>query len=404
MMSVLQTLSRYGVSEVTGFMPAASPNKRLPPYYEPWELIIDELPQLIRSGSIEQRVRQLPQLSVSDEHLPTEADRWRAYVVTTFIGQGYVWRDMNNPQHVVPSTIAVPWLEISKHIDMPPVVSYSTACLYNWGLHDPSGPLDGDNLYSLITYTGLPDEIWFYEVSLLVEAAAVPSLKAVLHAYESIRQADNSGLLECMEVMKRALKSMADALKEMTKERCDPTKFYGQIRQFQKGSSDDLLKRWNGLLFEGASETPLKYCGASAAQSSTLPVFDIFLGVEHSGDNLDFLVQQRLHMPPRHREFLAFLQQQPSAREYIQSCNEPVLKDCYNDMAELLREFRRNHYKLVHSYIIKQTPIARSGEIKAEVRDDEGIDHDSETDGAKGTGGTALKAFLTGVRDDIKDV
>lgn len=393
-------LSKYGVSEVTGFMPRALPNKRLPAYYEPWERIIDELPQLIRNGCIEEKVRQLPLLSVKDEHLPTEADRWRAYVVTTFIGQGYVWRDIKCPLHVVPQNIAVPWLEISRRLDMPPVVSYSTACLYNWGLRDPSGPFSGDNLYSLITYTGLPDESWFYVVSLLVEVAAVPALKAVLGAYESIKQRDNGALLEGMGVMTRALKNMANALKEMTKERCDPVKFYGQIRQFQKGSSDDLLKEQNGLLFEGASEKPFQYCGASAAQSSTLPVFDIFLGVKHSGGNLDFLTQQRLHMPPRHREFLAFLQHQPSVREYIQSCNEPKLNECYDNMAECLREFRRNHYKLVNSHIIQQIP--KSSETKAEPREDQGIDHDSDTNSAKGTGGTTLKDFLKGVKDDIK--
>lgn len=393
-------LSKYGVSEVTGFMPRALPNKRLPAYYEPWERIIDELPQLIRNGCIEEKVRQLPLLSVKDEHLPTEADRWRAYVVTTFIGQGYVWRDIKCPLHVVPQNIAVPWLEISRRLDMPPVVSYSTACLYNWGLRDPSGPFSGDNLYSLITYTGLPDESWFYVVSLLVEVAAVPALKAVLGAYESIKQRDNGALLEGMGVMTRALKNMANALKEMTKERCDPVKFYGQIRQFQKGSSDDLLKEQNGLLFEGASEKPFQYCGASAAQSSTLPVFDIFLGVKHSGGNLDFLTQQRLHMPPRHREFLAFLQHQPSVREYIQSCNEPKLNECYDNMAECLREFRRNHYKLVNSHIIQQIP--KSSETKAEPREDQGIDHDSDTSSAKGTGGTTLKDFLKGVKDDIK--
>ena len=399
-----QTLSKYGVSELTGFMPAALPNKRLPSYYEPWETIIDQLPQLIRSGEIDGRVRELPQLSVSDDHLPTEADRWRAYVVATFIGQGYVWRNMSDPRHVVPAKLAVPWVEIAKRVGMPPVVTYSTACLYNWGLRDPSGPLNGDNMYSLITYTGLSDESWFYVVSLLVEAAAVPALKAVVDAYASIKERDNRALLENMEKMKRALKNMANALKEMTKERCNPEKFYGQIRQFQKGSSDDLLKGWNGLLFEGASETPLQHCGASAAQSSTLPVFDVFLGVEHSGENLDFLTQQRLHMPPLHREFIAYLQQQPSAREYIRSCCDASLERCYDEMAECLREFRRNHYGLVFNYIIKQMPNARGGEMKADVLEGEGLEHDEEADGAKGTGGTSLKTFLRGVKDDVKNL
>ena len=398
-----QTLSKYGVSEVTGFMPAALPNKRLPSYYEPWETIIDQLPQLIRSGEIEGRVRELPQLSVSDDHLPTEADRWRAYVVATFIGQGYVWRNMSDPRHVVPAKLAVPWVEIAKRVDMPPVVTYSTACLYNWGLRDPSGPLNGDNMYSLITYTGLPDESWFYVVSLLVEAAAVPALKAVVDAYASINVSDNRALLENMEEMKRTLKNMANALKEMTKERCNPEKFYGQIRQFQKGSSDDLLKGWNGLLFEGASETPLQHCGASAAQSSTLPVFDVFLGVNHSGGILEFLTQQRLHMPPLHREFIAYLQQQPSAREYItlQSCDDrDRLTQCYNEIAETLREFRRNHYALVYKYILKQIPKTKATVTIKEPEQK----RDEMNNAAKGTGGTSLKDFLNGVRNDISNL
>ena len=89
----LKPLSEYGISEEIGFLPPFMPSQRLPEYFNPWEKIIDDLPELICNKQIRGEVEALPKLEVSDKTLHTEADWWRAYVVATFIGQAYVWMD-----------------------------------------------------------------------------------------------------------------------------------------------------------------------------------------------------------------------------------------------------------------------------------------------------------------------
>ena len=52
----------------------------LPGYFAQWEDIIDELPELIKSREVRNKVRELPLLEVNEENLQREEDWWRAYV------------------------------------------------------------------------------------------------------------------------------------------------------------------------------------------------------------------------------------------------------------------------------------------------------------------------------------
>ena len=56
----------------------------------------------------------------------------------------------------------------------------------------------------------------------------------------------------------------------------------------------------------GVWDQPRQYYGASGAQSSILPALDAALGVAHPPGWLrDYLQTMRLHMPRKHRAFLA---------------------------------------------------------------------------------------------------
>ena len=372
-------LSDYGLSDKMGFMPSTEPSKRLPEYFAEWEAIIDNLPELISSGEIREKVKLLPLFEASSKTLPKEEDWWRAYIVTTFIGQAYIWMDENDKDimHSIPECVAVPWCTVSKHLDMPPVVTYATACLYNWQLRDPTAPPDGDNMYSLITYTGTEDESWFYIVCLLIEIEAVPGMEAMLNAYTAIEMQDDQALAENLTKIKDSMDHMIQQLKRM-RERCKPEVFFKKFRRFQRGSKNEPFLP-DKMHYEGVEPETQEHCGASAAQSSTLPVFDIFLGVKHTGKNLEFLQEQRTHMPRLHRKFLEELEKKPSVQEYIEASQNPELKQKFNAIADGLTTFRSEHFRIVTSYIIHFIP----GQ-------------------ATGTGGTELSSFLKGVRDDTQ--
>lgn len=74
------------------FLPDEPPLQCLPdPRYQPWEDLINKLPELIQSRRLRGIVQQLPILHT--EGLPTEQEWRRAYVILTFLAHGYIWGD-----------------------------------------------------------------------------------------------------------------------------------------------------------------------------------------------------------------------------------------------------------------------------------------------------------------------
>lgn len=82
-------LASFNLSR-NGFLPAHEPLNKIPsPYYEPWELLIHNLQGLLVSGTLRQRVENIPVLST--ERLRSEPEWRRAYVILTFLLHAYVW-------------------------------------------------------------------------------------------------------------------------------------------------------------------------------------------------------------------------------------------------------------------------------------------------------------------------
>lgn len=91
-------LEDYTVSLRNGFLPDTIPLAHLPePYYNPWECIAADLPELIRTGRIREEVEGLPVLSTDKLH--TEAEWRRAYVLLAFFTHAYIWGGQK-PQNV----------------------------------------------------------------------------------------------------------------------------------------------------------------------------------------------------------------------------------------------------------------------------------------------------------------
>ena len=83
------SLSQYNISE-NGFLPSDPPLSRLPnDYYEPWELIVKQLPELIEKQQIRAYVDAMPILTTT--HLDGESHWQRAYSILAIIAQGYIW-------------------------------------------------------------------------------------------------------------------------------------------------------------------------------------------------------------------------------------------------------------------------------------------------------------------------
>lgn len=90
MIPPIPILEEYGISPSHGFLPSVTPLDRLPdPYYDPWEVIVNNLQALLLSKRLRGLVERLPILST--DHLHGEREWQRAYSVLGFISHGYIW-------------------------------------------------------------------------------------------------------------------------------------------------------------------------------------------------------------------------------------------------------------------------------------------------------------------------
>ena len=98
-------LPQYGISK-NGFLPEEPPLQRLPQaYYQPWERIMEELPELIETQRIRQKVDALPILDTTQ--LGSEAEWQRACSLLALIAQGYIWTGPEPSQVSVSVTIEI---------------------------------------------------------------------------------------------------------------------------------------------------------------------------------------------------------------------------------------------------------------------------------------------------------
>ena len=381
-MSTELRLKDFDISEDTGFVPSSPPLTNLPKYFSRWEALARNLPALIRERRIREEVHVLPPLEFSGETLTSEREWQRAYVLLTFLAQAYIWMEGERglPDRV-PKILAVPWKETADHLGLAPCITFASTVLYNWKLLDTSGLMDENNLHAVSTFTGTKDESWFYMVDVVLELAAVPGLKAITHAYCSVMNHDHQGLAQDLLTVKGTLERMLETLLKMY-EQCDPKVFFVKIRPFQAGSKG-LQAFPAGLLYEGVDPEPMQYHGASAAQSSSVHVFDVFLGGTHTGSDAEFLQTMRHYMPAKHRDFLEALTRQPSVREYIKQCKDRDLIAGYNGAVKALAKFRSEHVILVTRYIVLQKKHSVNASLDL-----------------RGTGGTPFMSFLKQVRDD----
>ena len=372
----------FDISYKTGFVPETQPLTRLPEYFERWERIVDEVPTLISERRIRQEIANLPKLEFSSDTLKSLNEWRRAYNILTLLSQSFIWVDGEKGLvKRLPEVLAKPWHSVSERVGVPPIITYASTVLYNWGLRDPSAPIDLDNLFALHTFTGTEDESWFYMVAIPIELEAVPGMKAMLNSISAMLEHDHNLLSDALHTIATSLDKMRFSLNRMY-EQCDPKCFYVNVRPFQAGSKG-LEAFPEGLVYEGVDEKPLQFSGASAAQSSCVHCFDIFLGAQHAGDHESFLKSMRTYMPVKHRQFLEALSEQPSVREYVRKSKDSRLVKSFNDAVEAFGRFRSDHVILVTRYIVMQ----KSHSINASLEE-------------KGTGGTPFMLFLKQVRDD----
>ncbi|NWH62321.1 I23O2 dioxygenase, partial [Geococcyx californianus] len=343
-------LTRFQVSEEYGFL-LPHPLAELPVPYGPWMELAHQLPQLIASHQLRSRVHQMPQLST--RYLRGHEELHLAHLVLSFITTGYVWQEgEEGTVKVLPRNLAVPFWEVSQALGLPPILSHADFVLANWRRKSPKGCSAGPpcrNLDTIISLPGGESLRGFILVTLLVEKAAVPGIKATTEAVRAILQLDEEALHKALQELAEAIGAMSKALKRMH-DYVDPAVFYAVIRIFLSGWKDNPAMP-DGLIYEGVSEEPMAFSGGSAAQSTVLHAFDELLGICHNEESTAFLHRMRDYMPRPHRAFVEEIRRAPSLRQHVLSSRDARLRAAFNRCITALTDFRSYHITIVTKYI-----------------------------------------------------
>ncbi|KAL6800066.1 indoleamine 2,3-dioxygenase [Trichoderma sp. SZMC 28012] len=401
---------RFSLAQ-NAFLPQEKPCRQLSDkYYEPWEAIAVQLPTLIENREMRDSINRLSILST--DGLSTEPEWRRAYVMLAYMAHAYIWAG-DNPEEVLPPQITIPFLAVSAHVELPPVLTYSAASLWNFSCsgEDVSEPED---LSTLFTFTDTESESWFLLISVAMETKATGILQTIMDALEAAKTRNYSVISDALQEIAFFINSAGKLLERMH-EKCDPMTFYHRVRPFLAGSKNmGAAGLPRGIFYdEGEGKGQWRQLqGGSNGQSCLLQLLDVVLGIEHNSncvaDQKSFHHEAREYMPGPHRRFLSHVAEACNIRELamlpedeVESAEHQRLRFAYLAAVDQLCEFRSIHIQIVTRYIIlpskrKLKDVSRRNLASPTPFGTENAANDTII----GTGGTRLISFLKETRDE----
>lgn len=317
---------------------------------------------------------------------------------------------------VLPPQITVPFLRISSHLELPPVLTYAGANLWNFSCSGTDFS-DLESLKTLLSFTGTESESWFLLISVAMEAKGAEIIETMVEAIDLIKNRDYGSIIRALEALRDCISDVGVLLERMY-ERCDPMTFYHGIRPFLAGSKNmEAAGLPRGVFYDEGHGSGWwgEFRGGSNGQSSLIQFFDIVLGVDHRGQGNSspspgegsFHSQVREYMPGPHRRFLVHVARLGSIRELALASpttdEQHRLRDAYTAATDALAEFRNNHIKIVTRYIVipSKKPWAGTRQnLASSSSSSSSASSNGDSGELRGTGGTALMPFLRQSRDE----
>ncbi|XP_077629232.1 indoleamine 2,3-dioxygenase 1 [Crocuta crocuta] len=387
-----EIFKEYHIDEKVGFA-LPDPLEELPYPYDQWIFIARNLPELIEKNELRKEVEKLKLLSI--DGLKNHKSQRLAHLVLGYITMAYVWNQGGEDvRKVLPKNIAIPYCELSKKLDLPPILVYADCVLANWKKKDPNGPMTYENMDILFSFPGGDCGKGFFLVSLLVETAAASAIKVIPDLLNSVKCEDRKTLQQALRYISSCLKQAREEFRQIH-DYVDPSTFFNVLRIYLSGWKGHALLP-EGLKYEGVWDTPKKFAGGSAAQSSIFQCFDVLLGIQQSsGEEFasKFLHEMREYMPLAHRKFLQTLESAPSVRQFVLSKGDAELQTDYNECVKAMVALRSYHLFIVGEYIVKPSKKQKGRNSTSE---------ESSEPENKGTGGTSVIPFLESIRCTTK--
>ena len=351
--------------------------------------VANNLPKLLLTDRVERTINSLSKDDFDVSELldkNSEEEINLAMSQLSFIAHAYILGG-SEPKSLLPKVIAKPWVNLSKILARPPVLSYASYCLHNWYLIDESDVIDLDNVALINNFLGGIDEDWFVTIHVCIENAASEAINACQEIANCNKDSEESSVSELLKTISISITAVNKIFKRMP-ERCDPYVYYHRVRPFIFGSKDNPDLK-NGVIYEGQYDNKSQFFrGETGAQSSIMPTLDGALGVEHSEDSLrHYLNEMREYMPADHRKFIEEVESKSTVKDIIK--DSITLTDDYNQCLEEIRSFRALHLKYARTYIHNQSkqknPFGAGGST------------------IRGTGGTPFMKYLKKHRDETQE-
>ncbi len=387
------SLTDFDISPERGFLPAVDPLDHIAD--EPiLNQLGEELPKLLTARQLRRLIQDRKEImgSVADDW---GLDKFRCAMRTlSFVGHGYVWEDPDHPAARLPPSLAQPWCHVARQLGRPPVLSYASYALQNWRRLDSRKPVELGNIVLQQNFLGGLDEEWFVLVHIEIEAEAGPGLIGLVQAQNAAQDDKEDDVLIGLRMLAAAQEAMRETLLRMP-ERCDPYIYYSRVRPYIHGWKNSPALP-EGVMYEGVAsyqEKPQLFRGETGAQSTIVPALDAGLGIRHADDPLtQYLNEMRDYMPPRHRGFVAALEervdqhQRPLLYGYVYDRRRmnPKLWKAYCTCVDLLAQFREIHVGYADRYIFRQHQSHASNPT------------------AVGTGGTPFMTYLAKHLEETK--
>jgi indoleamine 2,3-dioxygenase len=307
----------------------------------------------------------------------------------------------------LPPAITTPFLKSAAHLEVHPIATYAAFNLWNWRpLEEGLDITNPDNLVALHTASGSDDESWFFIISNAMEARAGPMIETMLAAIDAVDVDDSETIIQSLKSFRSSMDDIGSLVERMD-ERCNPQRFYHEIRPFLAGSMGmEAAGLPNGVFYdEGDGKGSWrKYRGGSNGQSSLLQFCDAVLSVNHARCN-GFHAEMRKYMPGPHARFLEDVETIANIRNYVDNHHDDVaLLTAFNEAVAALSGFRDKHIALVTRYIIipSRMPKPASAVNRRDIASASTklAKEQPQTKELVGTGGTKLIPFLRTSRDE----
>ena len=330
------------------------------------------------------------------------------YSKMSMLNHKYIWcKGPEDVKTIIPYITGILWYQASEKLGIGMVLTHASLDLYNWRLLKPLDieAINADNIFDYLTnihcfsddseyrdsihkksYKRKMSEQGFYLPMTLVEMAGGSILYDLYSASTYMDKGDNKKLNDILINLSKKIELVVKFTK-MTNSICSPELFFNELRIYLGGfNNTEYFPK--GLKIDRIDDKKFIFKGGSAAQSSLIQVFDIFLSVEHNKNMNDFYLDTRKYMPIKHRNFIEDMEKMKKIKDYISdqknSKSKKNLEENYNMCRQNLLKFRFAHKGLIDAYVIHFIKKSSHG-INGSAGTDPPV---QSTHGTKGSAGT----------------